>query len=348
MNDWPVELISYVFQLACTDAGHTVRSLSLTSKKFREIARPFLYHSLVISSLGQFVTLVEKLKATPLHLRHIRHLFLALNHDPHSQDTCTADASLIIGALQNVADDLQTLTLVAPCPFAGTLILSYLFRLPFPRLEELTIAGLYAFSFQAGNFPRLQRLHFAAGNRNPHGLFQFGAFDKAFPELTCLRVSGLSRALSFVDELERALENGYHDVSLEKQTTNTGFPLPPRLEKLYVQYTSTSPSPASSRRPSRSSSVTDLALSSPVHNVMGDRQRMMIERLTDLETKYAAQSKNRASIQLVVLDSLVGGFTAGNDNGNRGQEVDAVARLKQDWLDRLNGKDGPWISFTEL
>ncbi len=315
MNDWPVELISYVFQLACADAGHTVRSLSLTSKKFREIARPFLYHSLVISSLGQFVTLVEKLKATPLHLRHIRHLFLALNHDPHSQDTCTADASLIIGALQSVADDLQTLTLVAPCPFAGTLILSCLFRLPFPRLEELTIAGLYAFSFQAGNFPRLQRLHFAAGNRNPHGLFQFGAFDKAFPELTCLRVSGLSRALSFVDELERGLENGYHDVSLEKQTTftdNIGFPLPPRLEKLYVQYTTTPPSPASSRRPSRSSSATDLALSSSVHSITDDRQRKMIERLMDLERKYGAQSGNRASVQLVVLDSTVGGFTVGN------------------------------------
>ncbi|KAF8340810.1 hypothetical protein F5887DRAFT_1076925 [Amanita rubescens] len=349
MNVWPVELISYVFQLACADAGHTVRSLSLTSKKFREIARPFLYHSLVISSLGQFVTLVEKLKATPLHLRHVRHLFLALDHE-HSQETCTADASLI-GALQYIAEDLQSLTLVASCPLAGTLILSYLFRLPFPRLEELTIAGLYAFSFQAGNFPRLQRLHFAAGNRNPHGLFQFGALDKAFPELTCLRVSGLSRALSFVDEMESALENGNHDVSIEKPTTfadNTGFALPPQLEKLYVQYTTTSPSPASSRRPSRSSSITDLALTSPVHNVLDDRQRMMIERLTDLERKYGAQSGDRASVQLVVLDSAVGGFTVGNENGNRGREVDVVARLKQDWLDRLMGKDGPWISYTEL
>ncbi|KAF8721822.1 hypothetical protein AX14_010156 [Amanita brunnescens Koide BX004] len=333
MNDWPVELISYVFELACTDAGRTVHSLSLTSKKLREIARPFLYQSLLISSLGQLTTLLKKWEKTPAHLRRIRHLFLSIDHDPHSHDTRSADASVVIGALQNVADGLRTLTLVAPCQFTGTSILSYLFRLSFPLLEELTIAGLYAYSFQTGNFPRLQRLHFAAGNRNPRGLFQFGALDKAFPELTRLRVSGLSRALPFVDELERALENGGN-------RQDESLALPPRLERLYVECTSTSPSPLSSRRPSRSSSTTDLALSFPVPSITDDRQRMMIERLTDLAGKYGAQSNNRASVELVVLDSTSSSGASGY--GNTDQETDVAARLKQDWSDRLDGRDGPW------
>ena len=340
MNDWPVELISYVFELACADAGRTIHSLSLTSKKFREIARPFLYQSLLISSLGQLVTLLEKWEKTPVHLRRIRHLFLSIDHDQHSQDTCSANASLVIGALQNFADGLRTLTLIAPCHLTGTSILSYLFRLSFPQLEELTIAGLYAFQFQMGNFPRLQRLHFAAGLRSPRGLFQFGAFDRAFPVLSCLRISGLSRALPFVDELERALENGDHRKD-ENRTTfpdNTVFAVPPRLEKLYVECTSSSPSPLSSRRPSRSSSGTDLA---SLPSIADDRQRMMMERLTDLEGKYGGgQSGSRASVQLVVLDSASSSIASGD--GTRGQKADVAARLKQDWLDRLDGRDGPW------
>ncbi|KAK2459710.1 hypothetical protein APHAL10511_008272 [Amanita phalloides] len=333
MNGWPVELISYVFGLACADDGNTVRALSLTSKQCREIARPFLFQSLVITTTAQLITLSERLRETPAHLRRIRYLFLSINHE-HAIDRCEAIVPLIINALQLVAGSLRTLTLVVPCPLTGTAVLSCLFRIPFPHLEELTVAGLYAFSFQTGNFPRLRRLHFAAGNKNPHGLFQFGALDRAFPELTSLRVSGLSKAVSFVDELGRALEDAQRtpdEASLPERISplaDVASRLPPHLETIYVQHASPSPSPAPSRAPSRSPSAANLSQALVVPSgSTNDRHKIMIERLADLGAKYDTRSENRAAVQLVVLDGAV------------------AAAPKQDWLDRLDGKEGAWISY---
>ncbi|KAF8621294.1 hypothetical protein AX15_007892 [Amanita polypyramis BW_CC] len=352
MNTWPVELISYVFELACTGDGQTVRALSLTSKQFLEIARPYLYQSLVLSTRGHLITLLNRLKNIPSHLRRIRHLFLAPRHDLHSHHHCDSDALLVTKLLRIAAEHLQSLTLITPCPHRGTLLLSYLFRISFPQLEELSIAGLYAFSFQSGNFPHLRRLHFAAGNRNPSGLFQFGALDKAFPELTHLRVSGISRALSFVDELGNALENaGKSAVSEHRQDegpslNDAPLKLPAQLESIYVQYASSSPSPAVSRRPSRSSSR-DLTQTISMSGITNDRQGAMIVRLTDLEEKYGARRSitNRTRVQLVVLDPPLDNVI--KEAGNRivrGYAEDTVVRLKEDWLERLNGEDGPWIS----
>ncbi|PFH53322.1 hypothetical protein AMATHDRAFT_137881, partial [Amanita thiersii Skay4041] len=200
MTIWPVELYSYVFQLACTDDGSTVLNLSLVSKQFREIARPFLYQSLVLSTPQKSGLLLEKTKNLLPHLRRIEHLFIAPTHDA-DHETCSPNNTIILRIVQLAAPTLKTLVLIAPCLITGTSLISFLFRLQYPNLEELTIAGLYPFSFHWGSFPRLTRLHFAGGNRNPHGLFQVGALDEAFPALTHLRVSGIARALSFVDEL---------------------------------------------------------------------------------------------------------------------------------------------------
>ena len=360
MNSWPVELISYIFELACTDDGCTVRALSLTSKQFLEIARPYLYQSLTLSTRTQLVTLLDRLKNIPIHLQRIRHLFLALTHDSQdsqSHNNCAFDASLAINVLHIAAENLQSLTLIAPCSIMGTSLLSYLFRVvSFPQLEELSIAGLYAFSFQPGNFPRLRHLHFAAGNRNPSGLFQFGALDKAFPELTHLRVSGISRALSFVDELGRVLATAGKGANTDyKQDeappmvqtlplNDAPIKLPPLLERIYVQYASSSTSPAISRTPSRSSFITDLVQTTLMSGITNDRQRTMIERLMHLGKKYGAHSTDCVRVQLVILDPALSNVVkgAGADLGNNTEDV--AARLKQDWLGRLNDRDGPWIS----
>ncbi|KAF8636226.1 hypothetical protein AX17_003712 [Amanita inopinata Kibby_2008] len=400
MNPWPTELYSYVFQLACTDDGRTVRALSLASKQFREIARPYLYQSLALSTPQQVATLIDKLVDVPTYLRQIKHLFLVPRHDSSSSShsSCTSDLTLTIRILQLASPTLHSLTLTAPCPLTGTSLLSYLFRIPFPNLDELSLAGLYAFSFPQNNFPRLRRLHFAAGNRNPHGLFQFGALDEAFPQLTHLRVSGLSRAVAFTEELGHALQSASKSTTVgdddyvefvhksrrsriasSSSLNDPSIKLPFKLERIYVQ-TSFAPTPSSSlsRSSSRSSSSSGTnpakdahspppppipAPITPSSNSTNDRNQLMMDRLGHLENEYGFHSSSSYSsfknvpVRLIVLDPVPAWNNAGNRTESRGFSgsgnggCDAVAgvtdRLKQDWLDRMHGRDGPWALPTQ-
>ncbi|KAG6885155.1 hypothetical protein C0993_005518, partial [Termitomyces sp. T159_Od127] len=210
MNLCPPEIHSYICQLACLDDGRTVRALSLVSRYFRQISRPFLYQSLFISGSERIAALDSALQKTPSHLRLVRHLFLSTHkndgsatHTPKATDS--ADSASILRILSTCAPTLETLSFVSLSPSIGTLTISRLFRTAFPHLEELFISGFYPFPSAPGKLPALQRLHLH-GNRNPHGLLEAGVLDEACPSLTHLRVSGLSMATTFALELQAAFK----------------------------------------------------------------------------------------------------------------------------------------------
>src|SRR5690349_20851832 len=77
MNSYPPELHSYILGLACTDDGYTAQSLSLVSRYFAQIALPYLYQSVVVTSPAQIRRLSRKLQNLPHHLRRIHHLFIS-------------------------------------------------------------------------------------------------------------------------------------------------------------------------------------------------------------------------------------------------------------------------------
>jgi hypothetical protein len=233
MQACPPEIHSYICQLAGLDDGRTIRALSLVSIHFNEIARTYIYQSLSVAGPDQISTLTSKLEITPPHLRHIRHLFLS-DQVPEKPDckpsnpSPTIDPTAVTRILTLVAPTLETLTFISSNPNTSTKSIARLFRLPFPRLHELTVSGFYPFPSLPGKFPRLTHLHLH-GNRNPHGLLQLGGLDEACPCLTHLRVSGLSMAVSFAQELQEAFWGDEETMSL--------FPsrLPPYVEHVVVQ-----------------------------------------------------------------------------------------------------------------
>ena len=233
MQACPTELHSFICQLAGLDDGRTVRALSLVSKYFNEIARLYMYQSLSISGPEQIMILLSKLESLPLHLRQIRHLFLS--DQPFSKPegklripSPTLDPSAITRILALVAHTLETLTFVLSDVTTSTRSIARLFRLSFPRLRELAVSGFYPFPSSPGKFPRLTHLHLH-GNRNPHGLLQLRGLDETCPSLTHLRVSGLSMAVNFAQELQEAFSGDEETMEL--------FPsrLPPHVEHVIVQ-----------------------------------------------------------------------------------------------------------------
>ncbi|EKM75484.1 hypothetical protein AGABI1DRAFT_13305, partial [Agaricus bisporus var. burnettii JB137-S8] len=200
----PPELHSYICCLACTDDGFTAQSLSLTSKYFAHVTLPYLYQSICLTTPSKIQSLYHKLVTTPAHRRRIRHLFISNT----SSDREIANS--INSILSFAAPTLETLALVSPSPSTSTSLIARLFRTAFPHLYELTVSGYYPYPSSPLCFPSLERLHLL-GNRNPHGLLSLGCLESSMPELTHLRVSGLSLAVSFSKELEEAYTNNNTD-----------------------------------------------------------------------------------------------------------------------------------------
>lgn len=241
MISFPPELHAYIFAFACSDGGYTVKALSLVSKYFRDVARPYLYQSLSLSGVDQIMVAASKLENTPPHLRQIQHLFISdesqrRNDHQLGKHICDMEANSIMRILTLAAPTLRTLAFVTTCPSTGTSLIGRLFRISFPSLMELTISGFYPFPSLPGKMPMLERLHLN-GNRNPHGLLQADVLENVCPSLTHLRVSGLAMAASFALELEESL----------KADELTMFPsnLPPRMQEILIQ--PASPPPISSK-----------------------------------------------------------------------------------------------------
>ena len=304
MNTCPPELHSYIAQLACSSDPTTVHALSLVSQYFRQIAAPFLYQCLALSTPSQIITLTPILESTPQHMRNIHHLFLSIHPDPTNP---SHTHTLIFRILTLAAPTLHSLTFVAPSPATSTPLIARLFRTPFPALIELTILGFYPFPPTQSSMPLLKRLHLA-GNRNPHGLLQMGALEDASPALTHLRISGLNTALSFALELEHALTN---DTDADDPNTNPNtnpaslFPakLPPHTRRVLVQF---GPSPQGMHRKCGTAQM---------------KERAIMQRLRAL-------SGVKGAVEFTLLERSLGDVSG---------EV-----VRRQWAERLEGLEGCW------
>lgn len=295
MNHCPPELHSYICSLACTDDGYTARSLSLVSKYYAQITLPYLYQSLCVTEPSQIHSLAHKLQQTPVHQRRIHHLFIS----DKSGGRELVNSIMTILAL--AAPTLETLALVASSPLNSTSLLARLFRTCFPHLYELTIYGHYPFPSSPSCFPSLERLHLL-GNRNPHGLLRLGALESSMPTLTHLRISGLSLAVSFSQELYQAFTSSAGD------DEECMFPakLPPKLERLVIEC---GPELLSSR-PNAAAQLKD---------------QVMVKNLESLEER-AGKEGHRT--RFLVLPRSTKDISSDD--------------IRAHWVDRLRGKEGCW------
>ncbi|KAF9260582.1 hypothetical protein L218DRAFT_799253, partial [Marasmius fiardii PR-910] len=198
MDRLPLEIVSQICSLACTDNGTTVKSLRLASRHLDQVCLPMQYQSLSILSHEDVENLVIKLSIQHEHLRRIFHLHLSLPFPDHTR--LHKEINDIIRLLLLAAPSVETLTFSSPNPMATPTAISRLFRISFPRLRELSIHGYYPLpNPKVIRMPLLEHLHLS-GNRNPRGLL--GTIKDSFPNITHLRLSGLSAAVSFAREVE--------------------------------------------------------------------------------------------------------------------------------------------------
>ena len=264
-----MELHSYICEFACTDDGRTARSLSLVSKSFLKVIQPFLYQSIAVTGFHQIRSLELRLQNIRPHLRRVRNLYIdVINTDQlvHKHTAIRHGSPHVKGLLAMISGTIQTLMLSCRDPQSSTSLIAVLFSLNYPHLRELSVVGYYPFPYLSNSMPRLTHLHLD-GNRNPHGLVQLGALEGVCPQLTHLRVSGLSGAGSFAGEVADAL------CADERCSSKTK--LPPQLKCLALQ-----PGPQVQQA-----------------TKMGLRDKHMVETLEKLE-KFP---RRNSSIRLMVL-----------------------------------------------
>ncbi|KAK0479520.1 hypothetical protein IW261DRAFT_1289895, partial [Armillaria novae-zelandiae] len=188
----PNELVFLICQLACNDGGQTFSVLRQVSKFFHNITLPLRFASISLSSATQFTRLNRELPLLP-PTHSVRHLFISQTPE---------NLSDYISLLQITSCTLETLSLYMTSGPVSTALIASVYRVSFPNLRDLTISGFYSYPL-AAKMPQLRRVHFV-GNRNPLGLLDIG-FDVLFPSLTHLRISGVSSAPAFAEELQMVL-----------------------------------------------------------------------------------------------------------------------------------------------
>ncbi|KAI4517984.1 hypothetical protein GGG16DRAFT_65824 [Schizophyllum commune] len=194
MDTCPTELHLYICQLASSvDDGRTIRSLASVSHYYRSLAHHLIHTSVSLSSAARIIDFAEKLEGEEGALRRgVKHLFISDRHtSPTHRSRSQHVQECIARILSLTGPSLETLSIHCSSLLSSATLLAHTaFRIPFPRLEELTVHGLYPFpSDTHTRLPRLQRLHLS-GHRNPHGLLQLGGIETACPDLRVLRVDG--------------------------------------------------------------------------------------------------------------------------------------------------------------
>ncbi|TFK16833.1 hypothetical protein FA15DRAFT_676495 [Coprinopsis marcescibilis] len=210
MESLPAEIHAYIAYFTClTDYGPTMRSFGLVSTYFAEVCGAFRYRTIALHSERSILSLAESVQSRPSHTLNVRNMFIAY------PELATANPNLQNKLLQLITQCAPTLhSLTVDCTLSlstSTTLFSRIFRLHFPTLLELKLAGFYPFpnSVTSSQLPHLRRLHLH-GNRNPHGLLQVGNLAGSCPNLTQLHISGLSMALAFAMELAEALDTHVH------------------------------------------------------------------------------------------------------------------------------------------
>jgi len=164
------------------------------------------------------------------------------------EETQAAAAHLLVLA----APTLQMLAVTADCPFTGTALIAHLFALQLPHLRELAVRGFYPSlaGTDGPSMPRLERLHLE-GNRNPHGLLDYGGLKEACPVLEHLVISGVVAAQGFANEVEAVV------CRAAEGDRDADSPLPRELRRIVIRPGSV-PQNAGSRMHQYQAKMTDL------------------------------------------------------------------------------------------
>jgi hypothetical protein len=153
MNVLPHEIIHHIFYLSCKDGGKTATSLMLVSRELGEIAKIYLFRTIVVSGVPNLERLVHALDRAPAEAVVIEHLFVS---EKRAIDVDYELFKSFIRSKQDKNEDPALPTLVnalfrhaAPCLRTCTvLVYSRLADAPFstmtyvfPRLVHLVIRG---------------------------------------------------------------------------------------------------------------------------------------------------------------------------------------------------------------
>ncbi|PIL24375.1 hypothetical protein GSI_14128 [Ganoderma sinense ZZ0214-1] len=176
MDSLPVELLTPICFLACTDGGPTACSLSLVSRHIHAVCRPARFHSVafsgprVLTAVPHFLARLkeehEDRKRAEAASR-VRHLFVSVLPPLAESQTMVWKVYVftVTTLLRAVASDVETLSLVFS-PWGPGRTKPIELDVAFPRLSELTVSGASFSAPQLGSapaFPALRRLHLVSG-----------------------------------------------------------------------------------------------------------------------------------------------------------------------------------------
>ncbi|CCL99819.1 uncharacterized protein FIBRA_01843 [Fibroporia radiculosa] len=82
MSQFPIEIWEQVFSLACTDDGHTGRSLSQVSRFIRTVSGPYRLQNVELRGWAAVHQFKDMLEGTSPALRRVHNLFVS-DHRPH-------------------------------------------------------------------------------------------------------------------------------------------------------------------------------------------------------------------------------------------------------------------------
>ncbi|KAI1795028.1 hypothetical protein LXA43DRAFT_61413 [Ganoderma leucocontextum] len=208
MHSLPLEIQHEIFVLACTDGGRTGLALSLTSRSYRDAARPVRLHSVAIRAFSHIEGALRSYKRDQAELEasgstlkpQVRHLLLSPadkgpnDDDVDEDETYTALAAL----LQLLGPTLRTLAYTAPISFSG---LCSSCPISMPKLEELTIL-LNEHEHQPKSQPTAARPSYPALQKL-HVVLSYGAaavpdlmswWSDVAPNVTDLRLTNVGRS----------------------------------------------------------------------------------------------------------------------------------------------------------
>ena len=175
MDSLPVELLTPICFLACTDGGPTACSLSLVSRRIHAVSRPARFHSVafsgprVLTAVPHFLARMKEEHEDRKRVEaasRVRHLFVSVLPPLAESQTMVWKVYVftVTTLLRAVAQDVETLSLVFS-PWGPGPTKPIELDVEFPRVRELTVSGASFSAPRLGSpaFPALRRLHLLSG-----------------------------------------------------------------------------------------------------------------------------------------------------------------------------------------
>ncbi|KAH9899545.1 hypothetical protein C8Q73DRAFT_639064 [Cubamyces lactineus] len=347
----PTDVWHIILPLACTDGGRTGRSLVQTSTFFYAQASPFLFYSLAFESLAKLESFLAFVRRQSGDFRpQIAHLYISHSDHPNKRlqwswrsvermtdaqraqyrrtiqeervDWASRFQAIFDALLHLAAPNLRTLCVAEDCR-------PVVIRCSLPKLEELTWMGFTILpnadlqsgsasgsaratdeSSESSTFPTLKRVHIVLGESRPVSSMLLLPLHVAAGTLTHLRISNVDIVAMGVD-LAGAL-----------------------VPEVYLDFFG---------QPPPTSLVPSLALPTLRHLAVQNTSR----DIGAAAAAVASQSPS-AAVQIYNFEARDGGPGRLYLYEDR-QRLDSHwrDRLKEEWLDRVDGGRGCWVRSAE-